>query len=173
MLAMGMLTLAGGMIAGQFHHAFGVAPVVGAILCAALFLRPRDLFIVGLGGILVRDLVMGLSLFTAARLAGIALVVAAIVALKVRPNPRSLLTGLLVSSPLFHLALAAGNWATGTCGDFPRTAQGLGQAAVGAIPYFQRSFLGDVLFAGLFLGAYSLAGYTVLGWRPSREGTAA
>lgn len=173
MLATGMLMLACGLIAGQFHHAFGVAPVLGAILCAAFFLRPRDLFIVGLGGILVRDLVMGLSLFTAVRLVGIALVVAVIVALKVRPNLRSLLIGLLVSSPIFHLALAAGNWATGTCGDFPRTAQGLAQSIAGAVPYFQRSFLGDVLFAGLFLGVYSLAGCAVLGWRPSREGAPA
>ena len=170
MLATGMLMVACGLIAGQFHHLFGVAPVLGAILCAAFFLRPRDLFIVGLGGMLVRDLVMGLSLFTAVRLAGIALVVAAIVALKVRPNLRSLLAGLLVSSAIFHVALAVGNWATGTCGDFPRTVQGLAQSVVSTIPYFQRSFLGDILFAGLFLGAYSLAGRAVLGWRPSREG---
>ena len=173
MIAMGMLTLAGGMIAGQFHHMFGIAPILGAILCAACFLRPRDLFVVGLGGILLRDLVMGLSLFTAVRLAGIAMVVAAVVAIKVRPNFRSILTGLLVSAPLFHLALAVGDWATGTCGAWPKTPQGLAQAVVSAIPYFQRSFVGDVLFAGLFLGVYGLAAYTAFGWRTSRGGTPA
>lgn len=157
----------------SLNHAFGIAPVLGAILCAALFLRPRDLFIVGLGGILLRDLVMGLSLFTAVRLAGIALVVAVVAALRVRPNLRSLLTALFLSAPLFHLALAVGNWATGTCGDFPRTGQGLAQSIVSTIPYFQRSFLGDVLFAGLFLGAYWLAARGLLGWRASRGGTPA
>ena len=160
MIATGLLTLACGIIAGQFHHTFGVAPILGAILCASFFLRPRDLVIVGLGGILVRDLLMGFSLFTAVRLAGIALVVAAIVALKVRPNLRSMLTGLLVSSPIFHLALAVGDWVTGTCTVWPKTPQGLAQAVVTAIPYFQRSFVGDVLFASLFLGAYTLAACT-------------
>ncbi|MBI3323107.1 MAG: hypothetical protein HYZ95_01425 [Candidatus Omnitrophica bacterium] len=172
MIATGMLTLVCGVIAGQFHHALGVAPILGAILCAACFLRPRDLFIVGLGGILIRDAVMGLSPFTAVRLAGIALVVTAVVALRVRPTLRSLLIGLLVSSPIFHLALAAGDWATGTCGIWPRSPQGLQQAVVSALPYFQRSFVGDVLFASLFLGAYTLAAYTVLGWRTSRGGSA-
>ncbi len=160
MIATGLLTLACGIIAGQFHHTFGVAPILGAILCAAFFLRPRELFVVGLGGVLVRDLLMGFSLFTGVRLIGIALVVAAIVALKVRPNLRSILTGLLVSSPIFHLALAVGNWATGTCGDFARTPIGLFQSIVSSIPYFQRSFVGDVLFASLFLGAYTLAAYS-------------
>ncbi len=40
MIATAMLTLACGIIAGQFHHVLGVAPILGAILCAACFLRP-------------------------------------------------------------------------------------------------------------------------------------
>ncbi|MBI3322309.1 MAG: hypothetical protein HYZ94_01335 [Candidatus Omnitrophica bacterium] len=160
MVATGLLTAASGIIAGQFHHTLGVAPILGAILCAALFLRPRELFIVGLGGILLRDLLMGLSPFTLVRLIGMALVVAAIIGLKVKPNLRSLLTALLVSSPVFHLALAVGNWAMGTCGDFARTPTGLFQSIAGSIPYFQRSFVGDVLFTSFFLGAYTLAAYS-------------
>ncbi len=155
MIATVLLTLACGLIAGRFHHTFGVAPILGAVLCAAFFLSPRRLFLVGLGGMLVRDLLMGFSPFTLVRLAGIGLVVAAIVALKVRPNLRSLLTGLLVSSPIFHLVLAVGNWATGACGDFARTPAGLAQSIVSSLPYFQRSFVVDFLFTALFLTAYS------------------
>ncbi|MBI3332610.1 MAG: hypothetical protein HYZ93_00770 [Candidatus Omnitrophica bacterium] len=167
MIAVAMLTLASGLIAGQFHHQLGVAPILGAILCAACFLRPRELFLVGLGGILVRDLLTGLSSFTLVRLIGIGLVVAAIVALKVRPTFRSLLTGLIVSSPIFQLSLAVGDWATGTCSVLPKTQQGLLTAIVTALPYFQRSFVGDTLFAALFLGAYTAAAYAALG-RPAR-----
>ena len=166
MIATAMLTLACGIIAGQFHHQLGVAPILGAILCAACFLRPRDLFTVGIGGMLIRDLLMGFSLFTAVRVAGMALVVLAVVLLKVRPTVRSLLTGLLVSSPIFHLALAVGDWATGTCGIWPKTAQGLTSAIVSTLPYFQRSFVGDLLFTSLFLGVYSLAAY---GWSWSKS----
>ena len=165
MIITGMLTLACGLIAAQFHHALGIAPILGAILCAACFLRPRDLFVVGLGGMLLRDLMMGLSAFTAVRLAAIALVVLAVVLLKVRPNLRSLLIGLLISSPIFQLVLAVGNWATGTCGSWAKSGQGLTSAIVSTVPYFQRSFVGDFLFTALFLLAYSLAAYTVSGLR--------
>lgn len=163
MIATGLLTLACGLIAGQFHHQLGVAPILGAILCAACFLRPKELFIVGLGGILVRDLLTGLSAFTIVRLIGMSAVVAAILALKIRPTVRSLLTGLIVSSPIFHVVLAVGDWATGTCAILPKTTQGLLTAISGAVPYFQRSFIGDLLFTSLFLGAYVLAVYAFLG----------
>ena len=165
MIITGMLTLACGLIAAQFHHLFGMAPVLGAILCAACFLRSRDLFVVGLGGMLLRDLILGLSVFTWVRLAAIALVVLAVLLLKVRPALRSLLIGLLISSPIFHLALAVGDWATGTCGHWTQSAQGLTSAIVSTVPYFQRSFVGDSLFTALFLMAYSLAAYMVSGLR--------
>ena len=157
MIITGMLTLACGLIAAQFHHAFGIAPILGAILCAACFLRPRDLFVVGLGGMLLRDLLMGLSVFTGVRLVAIALVVLALVALKIRPALRSLLIGLLISSPIFHLALAVGDWATGTCGQWAQNMRGLSSALVSTVPYFQRSLIGDLLFTALFLAVYSAA----------------
>lgn len=165
MMATGILVLACGLTAAQFHHALGVAPILGAILCAACFLRPRELWIVGLGGMLVRDLLLGLSAFTLVRLAGMGLVVAAVLALRVRPNLRSLVTGLLISSPVFHLALSVGDWATGTCGIWPKTARGLTAAITGAWPYFQSSFIGDLLFSSLFLSLYTLAAYAWVGVR--------
>lgn len=161
-----ILVVVCGLIAAQFHHALGVAPILGAILCAACFLKPRELWIVGLGGMLLRDLLLGFSSFTLVRLAGMAGVVAAIVALRVRPNLRSLAAGLLVSSPLFHLALAVGDWATGTCGIWPRNAQGLAAAVGSAWPYFQGSFVGDLLFGSLFLTLYTLAAYAWMAVKP-------
>ena len=164
-MATALLVLACGLIAAQFNHALGVAPILGAILCAACFLRARELWIVGLGGMLLRDLLLGLPLFTLVRLAGMALVVAAIVALRVRPNLRSLALGLIIASPLFHLALAVGDWATGTCGIWPRNPQGLAAAVTSAWPYFQRSLVGDLLFSSLFLSLYTLGAYAWMGLR--------
>lgn len=163
MAATGLLTLACGLIAGRFHHQFGVAPILGAILCAACFLRPSELFLVGLGGVVIRDLWIGLSAFTLVRLVGIALVAAALVWIKIRPAPRSLLTGLLISSPIFHLSLAVGDWLTGTCALLPKTPAGLWTSIAASLPYFQKSFAGDLLFTGLFLGAYGIFAYTFLG----------
>lgn len=142
----------GGLLAGLMSHPFGVAPILGAMLCASCFLRPRDLWIVGLGGIAIRDLLLGPSAFTLVRLVGVALVIGVILALKVRLTWRSVVTGLLIVAPIFHLVLAAGDWATGTCAGYPRTWDGLGRTVASAAPYFQQSFLTDLAFTGLFFG---------------------
>lgn len=163
MSATWLLTLGCGLIASRFHHQVGIAPLLGAILCAGIFLRSRDLWLVGLGGMLVRDLLLGFSLFTLVRLVAISLVVATVQWLKIQPNLRSLLTGLLVSSPLFHLALAVGNWATNACGVWPKSPAGLWHSMASSVPYFQSAFVGDLLFANLFLAFYVLAGYAVSG----------
>lgn len=157
MMAIGILTLTGGWLSGRFSHFFGVAPILGALLCAACFLRPKELFVVGLGGIFFRDLFVGFSSFTLVRLIGIGLVVWTLIAIKVRPSFRSLLIGLWVSSPIFHLTLAVGDWWTGTCVVLPKTPQGLLSSIAGGLPYFQRSFMGDILFTALFLAAYGMA----------------
>ena len=162
MIATWLLTLGCGLIASRFHHDVGIAPVLAAILCAGIFLKSRDLWIVGLGGMLIRDLILGFSVFTFVRLAGIALVVLAIRQLKLQPNLRSLLTGLVVSSPLFHLTLSVGNWATGTCGHWPRTLQGLAQSIASSWPYFQKSLAVDLLFTALFLLLYTAAVYGLI-----------
>ncbi|MBI3615909.1 MAG: hypothetical protein HY211_05260 [Candidatus Omnitrophica bacterium] len=168
-MAIGILTLVCGLIAGRFSHPFGVAPILGALLCAACFLRPRELFIVGLCGILIRDLFVGLEPFTLVRLIGIALAAGLLVVLKVRPSFRSMMTGLLVSSPVFHLTLAVGDWWTGTCSILPRTPQGLLTAILQGFPYFLRSFVGDLAFTGFFLGAYLLAATTFWGWKVQEQ----
>ena len=169
MMIVGLWMLVGGFIAGQFHHQFGVAPLLGAVLCAACFLRPRQLFLIGLGGILVRDALLGFSAFTLVRLIGMGLVVAVILALKVKPTFRSLFIGLLLSSSVFHLTLAMGDWWTGTCSVLPRTSQGLWVSIVGTFPYFERAFLGEILFASLFLGLYGLVAYRFLRWKVQLE----
>ena len=159
MLATWLLTFGCGILASQFHHQVGIAPVLAAILCAALFLRSRDLWLVGLGGMLLRDVLLGFSPFTLVRLAAISVVILAIQRLQIRPTLRSLLTGLLVSSPLFHGVLAVGNWANNACGVWPKTAQGLWSSIATSWPYFQQSLVGDVLFTSFFLSVYSLATY--------------
>lgn len=160
-MATWLLTLGCGLIAGQFHHQFGVAPVLAAILCASLFLKPRDLWFIGLGGMLFRDLLLGFSLFTLVRLAAISLVILSVQRIKIQPNLRSLLTGLLVSSPVFHLMLAVGNWATNTCGVWPKTPAGLWSSVASSGGYFLRSFTTDVLFASFFLALYAFVGYAL------------
>ncbi|PIQ81686.1 MAG: hypothetical protein COV76_07210 [Candidatus Omnitrophica bacterium CG11_big_fil_rev_8_21_14_0_20_64_10] len=161
-----MLTAACGLLAGRFHHTVGIAPVLGVILCAACFLKPRQLFWIGWGGMLLRDGLVGFSPFTLVRLLAITAVVAAVVRLRLRPTFRSLAVGLLLVSPVYHGLLTVGDWWTGTCVVLPRTAEGLARAFATALPYLGRAFVGDLLFTSVFLALCTMAAYAAAGRRP-------
>lgn len=151
--------LLAGMLASQLEHVVGTAPILGALLCAACFLRKRDLLIIGVVAMLTRDVVTGLSWFTLVRLASVLSVIGVIAALHVRPSVKSLLLGLGISAPVYHLTLAIGDWITHTCSKEPWTTTGLANTLAGSLPYVQRSMLGELMCTGAFLGLYALAGY--------------
>lgn len=167
MMASLVLMAACGVLAGQFSHVVGIAPILGATVCASCFCRPRDLWVVALGGVVVRDLAAGVvGPFTLVRLVAMVLVVLTMRALRVRWTFSSVAAGLLVVAPVFHLALAVGDWATGFCAGYPRTPAGLWQTLVNAAPYAQRALAGDVLFAALFFG---LSGVVTTGLQGRRR----
>ena len=150
-----------GVMAGQFQHVVGAAPILAALLCASCFLRRRDVALIGLVGMLAHDLLVGVSWFTLVRLVGVLSVIGIIAALRVRPSVKSLLVGLGISAPAYHVILAIGDWITHTCSQEPWTSVGLVNTLASSLPYFQRSFLGDVVFTSAFLGLYALAGYAL------------
>ena len=169
-----VLAVACGLLAGGFRHEVGMAPVLAGLLCASCFLRRRDVAIVGLGATVVRDVLSGVSVFTLVRLLGMLAVIGIIWALRARPSFKSLLLGLGLSSPAYHLVLATGDWVTHTCSKLPLTPQGFYTSIATSIPYFQRSLVNDLLLTSAFLSFYTLAGYlVVLRWpsvlpQPSR-----
>ncbi len=156
-----VLAVVCGVVARQFTHAVGVAPMLAGVLCASCFLRRRDVAVVGLGAMLVRDLLAGVSWFTLVRLCAMFSVIGIIWAIRVRPSLKSLLLALGLSSPTYHLILAVGDWVTHTCSNAPFTPQGLLTTMASSLPYFQRSLIGDLLFTSAFLSLYTLAGYLV------------
>lgn len=150
-----------GMMAGQLRHTVGAAPLLAALLWAACCLRSRDLVIIGVGATVVGDLTTGISWFTLVRLAAVFGVIGIIRLARVRPSFRSVLVGLGLSSPVYHVVLAAGDWLTRTCTVEPMTMDGLLRALASSLPYAQRSFMGELAFTALFLGLYALAGFLV------------
>jgi len=156
-----VLAVGCGVLAWQFTHAVSVAPMLAGVLCASCFLRRRDVAVVGLGSMVVRDLLAGVSWFTLVRLCAMLGVVGIIWAIRVRPSVKSLLLALGLSSPTYHLILAVGDWVTHTCSKEPLTPHGLLATVASSLPYFQRSLIGDLLFTSAFLSLYMLAGYLV------------
>jgi hypothetical protein len=62
------------------------------------------------------------------------------------------LAGSLSGSVVFYVISNFGVWMNGL--DYPRTAEGLVQCYIGAIPFFRNAILGDLFYAGLMFGSY-------------------
>lgn len=156
-----MFAVVAGILASQFQHAVGAAPILAALLCAACFLRKRDVALIGIVAMLTRDALVGLSWFTVVRVMAVLSVVGVVSLLRVRPMFSSLFMGLVAAAPAYHLTLSVGDWVTHTCSTAPWTWQGLMATIHTSVPYFTRSFLGDLVFTSAFLGLYTFAGYLV------------
>ncbi|HUY69803.1 MAG TPA: DUF6580 family putative transport protein [Candidatus Tyrphobacter sp.] len=61
----------------------------------------------------------------------------------------------LAGSVLFYLATNFGVWALSSW--YPKTAGGLADAYLLAIPFFRNTLAGDLFFNGVFFGSYALA----------------
>ncbi len=167
-----LMAVFGGVIAGQFHQAVGIAPMLASLLCASCFLRPRDLTLVGVSAALVYDLCVGVSYFTLVRVVAMLSVIGVVRLLRTRFSLPSLALGIVLASIAYHLSLAVGDWVTQTCSTQPHTMRGLLATIGSSLPYFQRAFVGEALWTGAFLGLYTLAGYAVMPWLfipPSRR----
>ena len=153
-----VFTVGCGLLAAWLGHPVGIAPVVAGVVCAACFLRRRDVFVVALGAMLLHDALVGVSAFTFVRMAAIVSVAGVVCAWRAKPRLISALGGILLAAPIYHLILIVGDWATQTCAPYARTFAGLASAMSSSWPYVQRVMLSDVLFTSLFVGCYTLAG---------------
>lgn len=166
MLMASVLAVIAGIVAGQFHHLVGAAPIVAAILCAGSFLRRHQMLIVGLGAILLRDLLVGFHWFTFVRVMAVLGVVGVAWLIRVGPNLRSLIMGLVLASGVYHIILASGDWALQVCSTFPRTPEGWVANLWSTLPYIHRTLVSDLAFSSIFLALYAFAGYLVSLWWP-------
>jgi hypothetical protein len=162
-----LFTVMAGILTAALQHPVGLAPILAALLCAACFLRKRDVVIVGLGAMLIHEAMVGFSLFTIVRLVAILGVIGVIWAIRVRPAWPSLLLGLSLSAPVYHLALATGDWVIQFCTKAPHTAAGFAATLMSSLPYIQRSVVNEVFFTAAFLGLYALSGSAIRLWWPA------
>jgi len=73
----------------------------------------------------------------------------------------------LISSVLFFIVTNFGTWAVS--GMYPLTAAGLGACFVAAIPFFQNTVVGDLIYSGLLFGGFALLERTVPAVRPRAQ----
>ena len=136
-------------------HLPNVSPVAAmALFGGAYFADKRMAFLVPLLALFLSDLALGLHNSMIFVYAGFALTVAIGFLLKGRVTITNTAFATVASSVLFFLLTNLGAWMTS--GLYARSAEGLMQAYVAGIPFFQNSLLGNLLFVAVIFGGYHL-----------------
>jgi hypothetical protein len=146
------------IVAGRLlPHLWNMTPIVGATLFAGVYLGKRYAFAIPAIALFVSDLFIGfydLKLL-AVVYASFALVGLIAYLLKKKATAGNILLGSIVSSSAFFLIT---NWAVWQFSVwYPKTITGLLQSYAMGIPFFKNALIGDVVYTGIFFGAYALA----------------
>ena len=135
-------------------HPPNVSPVAAmALFGGAYFSDKRVAFLVPFLALLLSDIVLGLHNTMVYVYAGFALTVVLGFWISKNMNIGRIAIAVIGSSLLFFLVTNFGAWLTS--GLYPMTAEGLIQAYVAGIPFFQNSILGNAVFTALLFGGFT------------------
>jgi hypothetical protein len=136
-------------------HPPNVSPVAAmALFGGAYFSDKRVAFLVPFLALLLSDLLIGLHDTMIYVYAGFALTVVIGFWIRNKLNVSRIAFAVIISSLLFFAVTNFGAWFTS--GLYPMTMDGLLQAYIAAIPFFQNSLLGNMVFATLLFGGFAL-----------------
>jgi len=137
-------------------HPPNFSPIAAMALFGGAYLPRRGLaFIAPLSAMLVSDAVLGFHGGMPVVYASLAMIVALGFLLSTKRTPGRIVAAALASSVLFYLVTNFGVWALGDM--YPKTAGGLVACYVAALPFFQNSLVGDLVFSGMLFGGFAMA----------------
>ena len=153
-LVVGLVLL--GVVSRLIPHPWNATPLTAIALFGGVYLSKRWSLIVPLAIVAASDLLLGWhstvpftwGAFAATGLLGWWL--------RSRPNPARIAGGSLAGSTLFFIVTNFGVWATQML--YPKTAAGLWECYVAALPFFRNSLVGDLGYTAALFGMYALAG---------------
>ncbi|MEO6433884.1 MAG: DUF6580 family putative transport protein [Sphingomicrobium sp.] len=137
-------------------HPPNFTPIGAMALFGGAYLGRRAIaFAAPLGALLLSDLVLGFYSGMAFQYVAVALTVALGWAVLYQNRNGVRVGGTAVAaSVLFFVISNLGVWAGS--GMYPHTLAGLGACFVAAIPFFQNSLAGDLLWSGVLFGGFAL-----------------
>lgn len=137
-------------------HPPNFSPIDAMALFSGAYLGRRALaFVAPLGALLLSDLVLGFYHGQETVYFSVALIVMIGMVALTRRSALRVGTAAIVSSILFFVITNFGMWLFS--GMYPRTAAGLVDCYVAAIPFFQNTVAGDLFYAAVLFGAFRLA----------------
>ncbi len=137
-------------------HPPNFSPIAAMALFSGAYLPRRGLaFVAPLGAMLLSDAVLGFHGGMPIVYTSVGLIVALGFLLSTKRTPGRIVAAALAGSVLFYLLTNFGVWAFGDM--YPKTAAGLAACYVAALPFFQNSLIGDLIFAGLLFAGFGVA----------------
>lgn len=148
-------------------HPPNFTPIGAMALFSGAYLGRRWLaFAAPLGALLLSDLILGFYPGVAFVYAATALAVLIGWTLTQRRSVAGVASAAVASALLFFVITNVGMWLFS--GFYPVTQVGLVACFVAAIPFFQNSLAGDLLFSALLFGGWALAERTIPALREQR-----
>ena len=125
-----------------------------ALFGGASFADRRLAFLVPLAALFVSDLIVGLYSHMEFVYASFAAIVCIGLWLRTHRSVLNIGGAAVAGSVLFFVVTNFGTWATSTL--YPKTIAGLAACYVAAIPFFQNTLAGDLLFTAVLFGGFAL-----------------
>lgn len=151
-----LLAIAAAAMLRLVPHPPNFTPIGAMALFSGAYLGRRWLaFAAPLGALLISDLVLGFYPGVGFVYAATALAVVVGWVVAARRTPLAVGGAALASSVLFFIITNIGMWLFS--GFYPLTADGLAACFVAAIPFFQNSLAGDLVFSAILFGGWALA----------------
>lgn len=137
-------------------HPPNVAPIAAMALFGGVYLNKKYALIIPLLALFVSDLFLG---FYGAPMMSFVygsflLTGCTGIFLKKHKKPMTIITASLFSSLLFYLITNFGVWLVTPL--YPKTLSGLLESYLMALPFFRNTIIGDLLYTGIFFGAYEI-----------------
>jgi hypothetical protein len=137
-------------------HPPNFSPIAAMALFSGAQMPRRALaFVAPFAALLLSDLVLGFYAGMNFVYFSFALTVLIGWAIASRRTPLTIGAAAVASSALFFILTNFGMWAFS--GFYPRTVEGLVACYVAAIPFFQNTIAGDLLYTALLFGGFALA----------------
>lgn len=140
-------------------HPWNMTPVGASALFAGARLPLPVAIAVPVGTLAISDLLIGMHSLWWVTWGTCAISVVLGTVLRDRGSALAIGTVTVAGSLLFFVTTNVAVWAQG--GMYPKTVDGLVECFVAAIPFFQNSLVGDLLWSGVLFGGWALAARTV------------
>ncbi|MCI0705924.1 MAG: hypothetical protein L0Y80_00380 [Ignavibacteriae bacterium] len=137
-------------------HPFNFTPIAAMALSSAVYLDKKYAFIIPLAAMLVSDAILGFHSGMIWVYGCFALIALMGLWLRSHKKPLFVAGAALTSSVLFFVVTNFAVWFMGSGALYPKTWEGLVACYVAAIPFFQNTVAGDLLYTGALFGLFEL-----------------